>query len=140
LHFRQRFSSWSAVAVRVLIISANRYDFPYPVYPLGAAQVSAALRRFGHEVRLLDLNCEPEGVEAAVREFVPEVVGISVRNIDDALIQRRETFFDDLAGLCRLVKERSRAVLVLGGSGFSIFPEALMLRTGADYGIQGEGE
>jgi radical SAM superfamily enzyme YgiQ (UPF0313 family) len=63
-----------------------------------------------------------------------------LRNIDDALIQKRETFFTRLKGLCEEVRRSCSASIVLGGSGFSIFPERLLELSGADYGIQGEGE
>ncbi|MBN1198368.1 MAG: radical SAM protein, partial [Bacteroidales bacterium] len=38
------------------------------------------------------------------------------------------------------VKAITRVPLILGGSGFSIFPQEVMLLTGADYGVIGEGE
>jgi len=38
------------------------------------------------------------------------------------------------------IKEQSRAVLILGGSGFTIFPDELMTVFGADFGITGEAE
>jgi radical SAM superfamily enzyme YgiQ (UPF0313 family) len=125
---------------RVLLLSINRYDFPYPVYPLGVAQLAGSLRASGHEVAILDFNLNPPPLSEVVRTFQPDLVGISLRNIDDALIQRRETFFDELEELCRSLRKLTPAPLVLGGSGFSIFPEVLLRRTGADYGIQGEGE
>ncbi|MGA1236221.1 MAG: lipid biosynthesis B12-binding/radical SAM protein [Limisphaerales bacterium] len=125
---------------RVLILSVNRYDFPYPVYPLGAAQVAASLRRGGHDVRLVDYNLGVPDLGVLVGEFEPHLIGISLRNIDDALIQRREVFFEELEALCSDLHGLSSAPVVLGGSGFSIYPEVLLERSGADYGIQGEGE
>jgi radical SAM superfamily enzyme YgiQ (UPF0313 family) len=124
----------------VLLVSVNQYDFPYPVFPLGLAQLEAALGRAGYRTRLVDWNVDTEPMEEVIREFQPSWVGISLRNIDDALIQRRETFFDRLKGLCEEVRRSSSAPIVLGGSGFSIFPERLLELSGADYGIQGEGE
>jgi radical SAM superfamily enzyme YgiQ (UPF0313 family) len=124
----------------VLLISINQYDFPYPVFPLGLAQVEAALRRAQHRTRLVDWNLEQPAIQQLVRDFPPDLVGISLRNIDDALIQKKQTFFDQLYGLCQEVRSVSRAPIVLGGSGFSIFPEPLLTRSGADYGVQGEGE
>ena len=125
---------------RILLFSINQYDFPYPVFPLGAAQVEAALRRAGHQVRFIDYNVNLQPVPELIAEFQPDYVGISLRNIDDALIQKRETFFDSLINLVRDLRQHTSATLVLGGSGFSIFPEELLERSGADYGIQGEGE
>jgi radical SAM superfamily enzyme YgiQ (UPF0313 family) len=124
----------------VLLVSVNQYDFPYPVFPLGLAQVEGALRRKGYRTRLVDWNVDEEPVEQVMGEFQADWVGVSLRNIDDALIQKRETFFDRLKGLCEEVRRSSPAPIVLGGSGFSIFPERLLELSGADYGIQGEGE
>jgi radical SAM superfamily enzyme YgiQ (UPF0313 family) len=124
----------------VLLVSVNQYDFPYPVFPLGLAQLEGALRQAGYQTRLLDWNVDVEPIEKVIREFQPDWVGISLRNIDDVLIQRRETFFDRLRGLCDEVRRFCSARIVLGGSGFSIFPEQLLDLSGADFGIQGEGE
>jgi len=54
--------------------------------PLGPALVAAAVRRAGHEVTLLNLMFEGEtksAIEDCIAEFRPDVIGISVRNIDD---------------------------------------------------------
>ena len=74
------------------------------------------------------------------KEFQPDFVGISLRNIDDVLIRQREKFYDELAPFTATIRQHSQAPVVLGGSGFSIFPEKLLALTGADYGIAGEGE
>jgi radical SAM superfamily enzyme YgiQ (UPF0313 family) len=42
--------------------------------------------------------------------------------------------------MVRAVRRTSDCRIVLGGSGFSIMPEAVLERVGADYGIVGEGE
>lgn len=128
------------MASRVLLISPNVYEFPYAVYPLGTAYVAAAARRAGHVVRLLDCQFHRGPLAEEVRAFAPEVIGLSLRNIDDALIQRRETFFPELRERVAELRRCSCAPVVLGGSGFSIFPELLLDYSGADYGIQGEGE
>lgn len=128
------------MGANVLLVSVNQYDFPYPVFPLGVAQLEAALQRRGYRTRLVDWNVDTGPMESLIREFQPDWVGVSLRNIDDALIQRRETFFVRLRELCNEVRRVSDAPIVLGGSGFSIFPERLLEWSGADYGIQGEGE
>jgi radical SAM superfamily enzyme YgiQ (UPF0313 family) len=137
---RQNGSIPKVIARRILLFSINQYDFPYPVFPLGAMQVEAALKQAGHHVHFVDYNVNRAPVPELVATFKPEYVGISLRNIDDALIQRRETFFDSLLNLVGELRQHTRAIIVLGGSGYSIFPEELLERSGADYGIQGEGE
>jgi radical SAM superfamily enzyme YgiQ (UPF0313 family) len=125
---------------RVLLISVNQYDFPNPVFPLGLAHVEAALRRAGHETRVVDLNVDSSSLAGMAAEFKPDLVGLSLRNIDDTLIRNRRTFFEVLTDVCRHVRGASAAPIVLGGSGFSIFPERLLRLSGADFGIHGEGE
>jgi radical SAM superfamily enzyme YgiQ (UPF0313 family) len=39
-----------------------------------------------------------------------------------------------------LIRKNSKALLILGGSGFTVFPLEFMQALGADYGIAGEGE
>jgi hypothetical protein len=54
--------------------------------PPGPALVAAACRKAGHDVVLLNLMLAggaPSAIQDCVEGFRPEVVGISVRNIDD---------------------------------------------------------
>ncbi len=125
---------------RILLISANRCHTPDPVFPLGLAYLNGALNRAGHECRWLDWLIEPERLVETLRNWGPQYAGISVRNIDDVLIRKREVFFEEVAALITAIRRESRCKVILGGSGFSIFPEALLERTGADFGIVGEGE
>lgn len=127
--------------MRVLLVATNRMLTPFPVYPIGVDYVATALRD-RHEVRVLDLA--REGAEAALvatcRDFRPEIVGLSIRNVDSAETTNPEGFIPDLERVVALLRQNSDARLVLGGPGFSIFPQALMRRLGADYGVAGEGE
>jgi radical SAM superfamily enzyme YgiQ (UPF0313 family) len=127
--------------VKVLLVATNRMLTPFPVYPIGVDYVATALRD-RHEVRVLDLACD--GAEAALlalcRDFCPEVVGLSIRNVDSAETSNPEGFIPDLERIVTLLRQNTSARLVLGGPGFSIFPQALMKRLGADFGVAGEGE
>ncbi|MCP5524991.1 MAG: radical SAM protein [Verrucomicrobiales bacterium] len=125
---------------RVLLISANSYAVPYAVFPLGLAQVNAALREAGFETRWVDCLADSDPIEEVLTSFQPDFVGVSLRNIDDVAFRKRETFYGSLLTLCERIRDRSDARVIVGGSGFSIFPERLLERSGADFGIQGEGE
>ncbi len=102
--------------------------------------MNGALREAGHETRWVDCLADTAPVEETLAEFQPQFVGVSLRNIDDVAFKKRETFYGSLFTLCDLVRQRSTARIIVGGSGFSIFPERLLERSGADFGIQGEGE
>ena len=128
------------MARRILLISANRCTIPEPVFPLGLAHLSAALRQAGHEIAWLDVLAGLEPLGEALNTWRPDFIGISLRNIDDVLIRKQETFFGGLAPLVATLRQQTRCPIILGGSGFSIFPEQLLRLTGADYGVCGPGE
>jgi radical SAM superfamily enzyme YgiQ (UPF0313 family) len=130
--------------VRVLLISSNNVTSGLETpLPLGLACVAAATEKAGHEVRLLALASEAAW-EAAIRNAIsqlhPDVIGISVRNIDDQNMQCAHFFLAPLKGLLAVCRKVSRAPVVLGGAGYSIFPGSALTFLGADFGIQGEGE
>jgi radical SAM superfamily enzyme YgiQ (UPF0313 family) len=125
---------------RILLISANRCDFPYPVFPLGLAMVDTALRQAGHETRWQDCQTGTETLDQALEGFAPDFIGVSLRNIDDVVFRRRETYFGALVELCQAARQKTNCPIVVGGSGFSLFPEQLLELSGADFGIVGEGE
>src|SRR5918999_1094390 len=72
---------------RVLLVSTNRERAPQPVVPNGVACVASALAHAGHDVRVLDLCFARDPIRAAqdtARQFAPDVIGVSVRNIDNS--------------------------------------------------------
>ncbi len=127
--------------MRVLLISANSHLNPHPVYPLGLDYVAGALAH-DHQVRILDTNTVQgvEGITEAIQDFSPQAVGIPLRNIDNANVCGPEHFCDHVGDVVRVVRENTDAPVILGGSGFTLFPHALLERLDADYGIVGEGE
>jgi radical SAM superfamily enzyme YgiQ (UPF0313 family) len=126
--------------MRVLLISANTLTTPYPVYPIGLDYVAAALAP-AHKVRIVDMNCAcVDEVPSVIGEFQPEVVGISLRNIDNTDTTDPQGFMTEYRHLVDTVRAHCRAPIVLGGAGFSIFPEKILNALAADYGIIGEGD
>ena len=129
--------------MRVLLISANQEQINMPTWPLGLACVGAATQKAGHEVRLLDLMHVPEPEEAireAVKSFDPKLIGISARNVDDQNMADPTFLLDQAKDVITTCKAISTAPVVLGGAGYSIFPQSALEYLGADMGIQGEGE
>jgi radical SAM superfamily enzyme YgiQ (UPF0313 family) len=129
--------------VRVLLISGNREDGDVRVPALGLACIAAACEQAGHEVHLLDLLIAKDpkaAVEKAVRNFGPEVIGVSARNIDDQRMRNPRFLLDQVRETVEWCRGTSPAPIVLGGAGFSILPQAILDYAGADMGIQGEGE
>ncbi|MBN1758976.1 MAG: cobalamin-dependent protein [Chitinispirillaceae bacterium] len=125
---------------KILLISINQCAIPYPVYPLGMSHVAASLRRYGHEVTLADLRYDDERIELIVRERQPRFIGLSLRNIDDHRIDDTVYFVPVLLAAARRIRRITDAVIVLGGSAYSLFPEELLVGSEADFGIVGEGD
>ncbi len=126
--------------VRVLLVNLNRYDQPYPVYPVGLAYVRGALDAAGHESRIWDGRFASEELETAITGFAPDLIGVSMRNVDNVQVHNPRSFVQDAVDCCRRVRAVSAAPVVLGGSAFSVFPAQLFELTGVDYGICGAGE
>jgi radical SAM superfamily enzyme YgiQ (UPF0313 family) len=133
-------SQQAAIPERVLLVNVNRYDQPYPVYPLGLAYVEGALRSAGHETRIWDVLADTAGLEVVVAEFQPDYIGLSLRNIDTVQCLNPHSFVPELVECCKRLRAVTSAPLILGGSGFSIFPKELFALTSVDYGVAGEGE
>ena len=123
------------------LINTNRM-LP-PIAPVGLDYVAGAARRAGLEVELLDL-CLADDPAAALDDYFahrqPGLVGLSFRNVDDCFWPGRSWFVPELAATVRRIRARCDAPVVLGGVGFSIFAEEIFRRTGADFGIRGDGE
>jgi radical SAM superfamily enzyme YgiQ (UPF0313 family) len=126
--------------MNILLIAANRLTLPYPVYPLGLDYVAGAIAD-NHQVRICDLLiATEEELARIIEEFSPQVIGISCRNIDNTDYSGPVSFLADYKELVACLRRRTRAIIVLGGCGFTIMPEAFLEATGADFGIIGEGE
>lgn len=129
--------------MKVLLISANITTSPYPVYPLGMSVVARALTRAGHEVRQYDTLLAENSLDflaAEVGQFRPDLVGISVRNIDNVNLMNEQYYIENVQKIVAKVKSVSSVKVVLGGAGFSLIPELILDETGADFGIVGEAE
>lgn len=133
----------TARRLRVLLISANTEKLPDPVFPIGLAYIAAATAACGHSVETADLcfsGTPLEDVAAKLADFEPDVVGISLRNLDSSAFPQNTSYVDDYLALVRTVRSESGATIVLGGAGFTVIPGALMEFLRADVGVIGEGE
>lgn len=129
--------------MKVLLISANTERMNIPPLPLGTALVAAASRKAGHDVTLLNLMFERD-TESSIRDHIealrPEVIGISVRNIDDQDMACPKFLLPPVREVVATCRTLCDAPIVVGGAGYSIFPESALRYLGADMGIRGEGE
>ena len=129
--------------MKILLISSNVAETPYAVYPLGMSMVATALKREGHEVAMFDFLEQGQSLEAvreAVRRLRPELIGVSIRNIDNVNLLNEQRYLEAVRNIVRVVREETDVKVVLGGSGFSVMPGPVLETVGADYGVAGEGE
>ncbi len=127
--------------MKILLISANTVRVPYYIFPLGLDYVAGALAG-KHTLKVADINLSKkiDPLLAMIREFKPDAIGISLRNIDNTDVNDTRGFIQTYRGQIEAIRSVSRAPVILGGSGFTIFPKRLMAELKADYGIIGEGE
>ena len=101
------------------------------------------MRSTGTAVDTLDL-CFLDALRPAlddkIRSTEPEVVGISLRNLDSSSYPLNTSYIDDYKRLVDAVRELTTAPVVLGGAGFTVMPTTIMEYLGADVGVVGEGE
>ncbi|SHN61875.1 lipid biosynthesis B12-binding/radical SAM protein [Desulfovibrio litoralis] len=132
--------------MNILLISVNTEEAPYPVYPLGMSTVASALEKGGHSVSQADMlyakQNKSEYLDKKIKECSPDVIGISLRNIDnvDYFTSEQHWQLDSLRLLIEKIRLQTTAAIILGGGGFSIMPEKILEYCNADYGIVGEGE
>lgn len=105
--------------------------------------VATALMNAGHQVHLFDFLQHESSLDAMadkIKEFAPEVIGVSVRNIDNVNLMNEQRYIHVVRSIVHRIRQESKAPVVLGGSGFSLMPELILREVKADYGIVGEGE
>jgi radical SAM superfamily enzyme YgiQ (UPF0313 family) len=130
--------------VRILLINSNTKDDLLAAPPLGLCYVASAAEAAGHQVQVLDLCFSSKDVgqllEQAIRSFVPEVVGISIRNIDNVNMLHPVAFVPEIVGIAGHVKALTPVPLVVGGSGASLMPEEVLRAMAADFIVVSDGE
>jgi radical SAM superfamily enzyme YgiQ (UPF0313 family) len=126
---------------RVLLVNPN--SMKPVVAPIALDYLACALKKSGFAVDVLDLCLITDFVEAINNYFAsvqPLAIGFSIRNTDDTVFTSQDFFIPEFKQVIDHIKARTDAPLILGGSGFSIMPEAILRYCDLDLGIWGEGE
>lgn len=129
--------------MNVLLVSTNRNILPMPVMPIGACIVAHAAERSGHTVHLLDLMFTKDAtaaLDSAVTGFQPDVVGLSVRNIDNNDMRNTVFFLDSLRNIVDAIRTRTRAPILLGGAALGVMPEEILRLADVSGCVIGDGE
>ncbi len=129
--------------MKVLLFSLSMPELIMPTLPLGVVCVATAAQRDGHEVQILEIalgsDAGQESAEA-ITAFAPDAIGLSVRNIDDQTMRGTHFLLEPLKAIVASCRRISKAPIILGGAGYSMYPELLLEWLNADIGIKGDGE
>lgn len=137
-------------APRVLIVYANPLTTTAPIPPIGAERVAHALGVAGCEVRLIApwLGFAPRTVMRRALSWRPDLVGFSVRNVDDALVVRSRfgrrpldttPCLPAIRPLVAMAQAAGVPVLV-GGAAVASMPRAVLHALGARWGVTGAAD
>jgi radical SAM superfamily enzyme YgiQ (UPF0313 family) len=129
--------------LRVLLVQSYLGDTEPQVLPLGLLILAGSLSK--HEVAILDLNVESKPFHAlkeAVARFKPDVVGVSLRNIDSTNKREVIFYYKHLRPTLNLLRNGSvEPLIIVGGAGFSMYADRIMQdEDNIDFGIYLEGE
>ena len=129
--------------MRILLTNSYLGQTETAVFPLGLAYIAAALT--DHEVTCFDINISKNGfndLEKHIYESDPEVIGISLRNIDTVQSWDIRSFWSFFIQTVKNARRYSpNALIIVGGAGFSLFaPEIMNEVSEIDFGILLEGE
>ena len=133
--------------MRILLIATNRHDRvmsrmrAQPI-PIGLAYVAGHLDRARHTVRLVDLMFAGENyldeVADTVRDFAPDLVGISIRNLSNHSYIDPQWQLPITKSVIERIRATSDAAIVCGGPAFSIMPRQVFDFVKPDLGIAGD--
>jgi radical SAM superfamily enzyme YgiQ (UPF0313 family) len=110
------------------------------------ATVASVLIHAGHCVHQFDwlvANRDEKLLERAIAAFGPDVVAVSIRNIDPADSLAESDDIQELKGdrnVIALVRRLTSVPVIIGGPAVSILPRPVCKYVGADLAVVGEGE
>ena len=133
--------------MRILLIATNRHNrfmsrLNAQPAPIGLAYIAGHLDSKKHDVKILDLMFSDDYLgetERTVREFRPELVGISLRNLDNVSYIDPQSALPATKEIIDKVRSITSAPIVCGGAGFSLLPESCFEYLEPDLGIAGDG-
>ncbi len=130
--------------MKVLLIQSYLGGAEPLVFPLGLSSLAASIK--GHKVKIFDPNVfsNPHNeFVALLKSFNPDILGISLRNIDSTNKRKVVFYYPYLKEMVDLIKDviSNHCKIIIGGSGFSMFASEIMQdEPRIDYGVFLEGE
>ena len=132
--------------MRILLIATNRHNRwmskeEVRPLPIGLAYVAAYIDPDRHPLRVLDLMFSEDYLaetKRIVQEFQPELVGISIRNLDNGSYVNPQSALPVTREVIQCVRSCSQATIACGGPAFSTLPEECFRYLEPDVGLAGD--
>ncbi|HEU0021618.1 MAG TPA: cobalamin-dependent protein [Dehalococcoidia bacterium] len=132
--------------MRILLIATNRHNRwmskeEVRPLPIGLAYVAAYIDQKQHHLRVLDLMFVEDYLnetEQVVREFQPQLVGISLRNLDNGSYINPQSALPVTREVIRRIRGCSDATIACGGPAFSTLPAECFRYLEPDVGLAGD--
>ncbi len=114
--------------MKVLLINP-RYPFyrGKDLFPLGLGYIAAISERHA-ETRVIDMNVDKTGIVQAVKEFMPDIIGITSTS----------PVFPEAKRIASTIRSVSSARIIIGGVHATFRPDEALEE--ADIAVRGEGE
>ncbi|MEW6114443.1 MAG: cobalamin-dependent protein, partial [Thermodesulfobacteriota bacterium] len=104
--------------MRVLLINSNLKGDILAAPPIGLCYVASAAQKAGHEVQVVDLCFQrrhEKKLKEAISQFAPEVIGLSVRNIDNVNMLYPVYYLPLVKSIVDYIRTVTSAPIVVGG-------------------------
>ncbi len=132
--------------MRVMLIATNRHHrlmsrMEARPLPIGLAYIAGHLDPTRHILKVLDLMFSTDylaEVERTVKEFQPDLIGLSIRNLDNQSYLDSQWALPITREVIQGIRAITQAPIVCGGPAFSILPRECFGFLEPDLGIAGD--
>ena len=132
--------------MRILLVATNRHDrlnsrMNAQPMPIGLAYIAGHLDHERHQVKVVDLMFADDylsEIENIVREFRPDVVGVSLRNLSNHSYLDTQWALPITKSVIDRIRQQSQAAIIVGGPAFSLLPKQCYEYLQPDLGVAGD--
>ena len=132
--------------MRILLVATNRQDrlnsrMNAQPMPIGMAYIAGHLDHDRHQVKVIDLMFADDylaEIENTVREFQPQIVGVSLRNLSNHSYLNTQWALPITKDVIDRIRENSDATIIVGGPAFSLLPKQCYEFLKPDLGVAGD--
>lgn len=119
------------IFLKILLINPGFSVFArIPSLPLGLVSIASYLNHYGHNAKIVDCLVDNVDLDACLREYNPDVVGITAMSFLGSVEAKRIT---------QEIKKFNIPV-IWGGQAATAMPELILKEASPDYIVLGEGE